>query len=691
MTTAELDVEEDVEGEGWDAPAEILEADLDAVADLDDVAPIVVSAFAGVGGIDTGFERAGFQTGVQIEWDAAASRVLAARFPHAVRFGDVRTVDGDAVRHALGGRRCRVLVGGFPCQDLSVAGRRAGMAGERSGLYGELLRLAAELDPDWLVVENVPGLLSADADPEANDGAGVGPGSGFALFLGDLTGFYGAVPANGWRSSGVCHGPLGTCAWRVLDARHAGVAQRRRRVFVVFCPRDRLAPAAVLLEPEGVRRNPASRVPSWQGAAAAALDPALRGGEGDADGRGAGGPPSPNGVEQVSTLTSSLGKGGPDAAHALAGWMVPAEKMPSGMPMSARVELGETAPTLMAQASEGRGGTDAPMILDRRAEAEREGITTAAETGFAAWRESELSGPLEARGAKSAKTVVAYAPETAATLTAGTSSPGVSAPGRRQEDDVNLVAKMPNAAGIARAAYEVDKERGMPNGVGIKVTETDVAPTITADGDPAERTDRGLRIVEPAVSATGLYSSAGSQNIGELEELSPTIKIGTDGGGPTPPVIVETYRKSRRAATSSDDETWVEADHSNTLNCFDGGDTRATEVVVERAFMVEPESGQGADLLARPTDHAPSLTAKNGQAHDRGVRVASHGASGAAVRRLTPLECERLQGLPDGWTLIDGTSDSARYRQLGNAVCANVAEWIACRIHDYIDGLLVLV
>jgi DNA (cytosine-5)-methyltransferase 1 len=96
-----------------------------------------------------------------------------------------------------------VVCGGFPCQDVSVAGRRAGLAGERSGLWFEFHRIIAESNPRWVVIENVPGLLSSNA------------GRDFAVIL-----------------RGLVECGYGV-AWRILDAQYFGVAQRRRRVFVV--------------------------------------------------------------------------------------------------------------------------------------------------------------------------------------------------------------------------------------------------------------------------------------------------------------------------------------------------------------------------------------------------------------------------------------------------------------------------
>ncbi|AXW01386.1 DNA cytosine methyltransferase [Ralstonia pseudosolanacearum] len=159
--------------------------------------PTVGSLFAGIGGFDLGFERAGFRTAWQVEIDPIRRAVLADRFPHAQRFDDVRACG----RHNL--LPVDVIVGGFPCQDLSTMGKRAGLAGERSGLFYEVVRIINELRPRWLVLENVTGLLSC------NDG------EDFAAVIGTLA---------------EC-GYLGF--WRVLNAQYFGVPTKRRRVFMV--------------------------------------------------------------------------------------------------------------------------------------------------------------------------------------------------------------------------------------------------------------------------------------------------------------------------------------------------------------------------------------------------------------------------------------------------------------------------
>lgn len=175
----------------------------------------VGSLFAGIGGFDLGFEQAGFETAWQVEIDKFCNRVLQARWPGVRRYGDIREIDPAEIEPV------GIVTGGFPCQDLSVAGRRAGLGGERSGLWWELRRILAVLRPRWVVIENVPGLLSS------NRGRDMGA---ILAALGDL--------GYGW-------------SYRVLDAQWFGLAQRRKRVFIVGCFGDGTAAAKVLLEPEG--------------------------------------------------------------------------------------------------------------------------------------------------------------------------------------------------------------------------------------------------------------------------------------------------------------------------------------------------------------------------------------------------------------------------------------------------------
>ena len=128
------------------------------------------------------------------------------------------------------------------------------------------------------------------------------------------------------------------------------------------------------------------------------------------------------------------------------------------------------------------------------------------------------------------------------------------------------------------------------------------------------------------------------------------------------------WNKSRRAQNDQDYETWVEGGVVPTMNAFDNGDTRATTIIFY--------GNRVADIRLQD-DKINTLQARMGTGGNNMPMVAT-----TQVRRLTPLECERLQGFPDGWT--DGQVDTHRYKQMGNAVAVPVVEWIIQGIVDSI-------
>lgn len=201
----------------------------------------VLDLFSGIGGFSLGLERAkyeggeydGFETVAFCEIEEYPRRVLAKHWPDVPRYRDVRELTGE--RLASDGIAVDVITGGFPCQDLSEAGARAGIDGERSGLWREYARLIGEIRPRIAIVENVPELLS---------GAG---GAWFARVLGDLAALrYDAV-------------------WNCIQAADLGASHIRDRIWL----------AALLPDAEGERfqqcwreqfarrRNPAGDVHQW--------------------------------------------------------------------------------------------------------------------------------------------------------------------------------------------------------------------------------------------------------------------------------------------------------------------------------------------------------------------------------------------------------------------------------------------
>lgn len=161
-----------------------------------------LSLFTGVGGIDLGFEWAGIDTVAQVEKDDFARTVLEAHWPEVPRYEDINEFDGKEWEGV------DVISGGFPCQDLSVAGKRNGLAGDRSGLFFQLARVVEEARPRVLIWENVPGLLTQSKGNAMRE---------VCAELADI-GYFGA--------------------WRVLDSQYFGVPQSRRRVFGAFVRED---------------------------------------------------------------------------------------------------------------------------------------------------------------------------------------------------------------------------------------------------------------------------------------------------------------------------------------------------------------------------------------------------------------------------------------------------------------------
>ena len=316
-----------------------------------------VGMFSGIGGFELAMAAAGIPTLAAAEIDKKARGVLHDRFPETHIYHDVKDMTGDSLR-SLGATPSRtVLSAGWPCQGNSVAGRRNGLADPRSGLWGEVVRILAELRPAWFVGENVPGLLSVNG------------GADFATVVGDL-----AELGYGF-------------AWRVLDAQHFGVPQRRRRVVIVGRLGDSgRAPAQVLLEPEGL-----------PGDSAQSVRPrsifARRARRGAAD-------------RFAPTLTASYG----EQTHQDFDAYAMSDAFPIATPLALRgrdggtsLEVGERGgPYNTLRAGDGSSSRQ-PLVMI-------EGLGAVATPGLAA------------------------------TLTAGQSNPGVSAPGRRQEDDYNLVA-----------------------------------------------------------------------------------------------------------------------------------------------------------------------------------------------------------------------------------------------------------
>lgn len=222
------------------------------------------SVCSGIEAASQAWEPIGFTPAWFSEIEPFPCAVLAHHWPHVQNLGDMTKIAGDI--HANRVEAPDLLVGGTPCQAFSVAGLRAGLDDARGQLTISYVELADAIDrkrrerrekPAIIVWENVPGVLSS------KDNA-------FGCFLAGLAGEDEPLQPSGkkWTNVGYVFGPARTIAWRIFDAQYFGVAQRRRRVFVVASARSDIDPGKILFEFECMRRDtPPSRTPGAQVAA----------------------------------------------------------------------------------------------------------------------------------------------------------------------------------------------------------------------------------------------------------------------------------------------------------------------------------------------------------------------------------------------------------------------------------------
>lgn len=668
-----------------------------------------VSLFAGVGGIDLALERAGVRVVAAVEIDPACRGVLARHFPATTLFKDVTEVTGDQLRAAGFVPERGILAAGWPCQGNSAAGRRQGMADPRSGLWVHVARLLAELRPAWFLGENVPGLYSV----------------------------------NGGRDIAVVRKDLAQCGYwwaeRILDAQHFGVPQRRRRVFFAGCPGDPRGPVEVLFEPEGGGGHPAPRGETGAGAAGRA--------------------PSGAGISRAVGALGTTGPGG--------GWRLEPDEAAAGQLVAATAYTVHAAESTAKERhafeanvircldttggfASSQGGTVVAATLQgggRRghridAEGAAGGHLIAAEVAYALTshhnRDSDsgqtyVTHTLTGEGfdasedgtGRSTPIVPIGVPlmEVAAPLTRGSAaSEGVNPPGRRLEDDTNLVALSQAQTGVRRLTpRECERLQGLP-----AITKVLRIEAWHCSGHPkslAPAGGRNHKSQKSASNAAALGSCNTAQPAGSHSQCSRP--------GHVLPVAASVHFDCEVNAAeihSPDGRRWsvtgAEPREMSLLAALSG--------VSARLFALTPHEQEQAISTGRaaslpnpgPSTPRPSgatcvhvcglgINGSAGGAHECGLAESSHFTSTtsraghstqnsgltwatlcssvlAAIGSFIPLPTLGATSYAveltasAGWTrwLADGTeqSDSARYRQCGNSVAVPVLEWITRRI-----------
>ncbi|MHB8365576.1 MAG: DNA cytosine methyltransferase [Acidithiobacillus sp.] len=559
-----------------------------------------LSLFSGIEAASVAWKPLGWKCVDVAEIEPFANAALAHHYPDTPNLGSVvdlrdRLLTGEDVAGLLSDPP-DIVVGGSPCQSWSIAGSRKGLADPRGQLTLVYAEIIDAIRPEFVVWENVPGVLSAKDN-------------GFGHLLGSLAGHGDAIPVppghKRWSNAGVVAGPERTLAWRILDAQHFGVPQRRRRVFLVGCAaasgRD---PSEILFERQGVPGDFAPRAKSRKDVAPT-LSARTHGGGGlgtdfDLDGRL---------IPSVSPcLTSNYGKQ-PDNSDTSKGPML----IPVSVSMRTRdgfavAEVDETgiAPALRA----GQGGSSRNFIVSPVA--------------FAENPRSEVQA-------------VAFGGSCTEVRTALTLST------KNQRNDFETETLV------------------------VHFVPTPIAFDCKAGGNTS------FSIGDKPGSMRGEGHGGGH------------LAIAFDAKSSTPGVgsVCGTMRSCGHTEKSHANSGWHLAVAFQPGNLRRGAGSKPSE----QSFpTLKADHGRGMSDQFPHVAH--TLRAEGFDASEdgtgRGIPLVPVHRASWAVRRLTPVECARLQGFPDHYLNIayrnKPAADGNKYKALGNSMAVPVMRWIGKRI-----------
>jgi DNA (cytosine-5)-methyltransferase 1 len=595
----------------------------------------VLSLFSGVGGFDMGLENAGMETVFQCEWDKHANSILYKHWPDVPKWDDVSTLTG---KHILSHAPViDVVAWGSPCQDLSVAGKRAGLEGGRSGLFHEGIRIIKELQeesngqyPRISIWENVVGALNSNR------------GADFGIILDEMA-EAGALAIE----------------WSVLDAQYFGIPQRRRRVFVIAifdpvlanrCPSPLLPVAESLpghlAKSKPKRKSAADKTSESIGASSSsnqltdeqsyAESSFAQFKEGDVAALKASGGVLGGGSETliVGALTVS------DLTKQVTNEIVSKNLLQVVEPFvkSSRAQTaddsetwipGEVNPTLNSFDVGDTRATTAivePVLIDGQRVGDVRIYTEPVQTLGARMGTGGNNVPMLAFGIQG-------------NVVGRQDHNGPAGKGHTEEGDPMFTL---TSTDVHAVAYPIDTRNALRDPEKYDAQNRQ-GLGIGADGDPM------ATLTSAHVNAVAFQYSGDRNNrsVSVSEEVAYTLAANAQSK--VQAVAYDEYNDSTnevhhalRAGTKQSPGVLLGSEVAATLRS--GGDGGVP-------------SSRGEHLVAEPT---------------------------MAVRRLTPLECERLMGWPDDHTRYkaDGTeqADTHRYKQCGNGVASPVAQWIAKHI-----------
>ena len=656
------------------------------------------SLFDGIGG----FPLAAIHNGIIPVWaseiEAFPIQVTKLRFPQMRHTGDITKLNGKTLPLV------DVICGGSPCQDLSVAGQRRGLAGERSGLFMEQVRIVKEMRnadenrglpdhlvrPRYLVWENVPGAFSS------------AQGEDFRAVIEEIVRIKDSAchvprPDTGrWEPAGATIlGDRFSLAWRVLDAQYWGVAQRRRRIFLVADFGGHTAPQ-ILFEQDRLFGDSSESQSAGQGTAGTASQgtdhtggtcltpwdvqsrrifsedtvwPALYGGEGG--GHGYIQKKEQENAEQVLCLNDQGG-----------------ERMDITEGFTATLRAGMSGhPPLVAEqtavsgvVTKGNGDCfltpDVHTSLTGGGGQAGQGYPCVLTAGFCGNASAEAGG-------------IGYQSECSPTLKTGT-APSILCLNDQGESEMHLSEAVTGTLQEQEHGYQplvlASGQGGAEIGTGICPTITEAAGTsgnnqpILFENHGIDSRYTGPHAVAPTMSAR--YGTGGN-NVPLISDdpqsyciagniIDREVQNGGNGLGCQPDISYTLTGMDRHAVFSRQrSDELVENEVVSTQSARQHKD--ATDLVCQPDIFGQSQYGAYAEgcttLRASGGDHgggSENLVAMSGE----------NPAERRLIRRLTPLECERLQGFPDGWTDMPGASDSARYKALGNSVAIPCVDFV---------------
>ena len=583
------------------------------------------SLFDGIGG----WLASATDYGIKPLWSSEIERfplaVTHQRFPDVEQIGDIRNLDGRVIPPV------DIICMGSPCQNLSMAGKREGLDGKQSGLFREATRIIREMRratggkyPRFVVWENVPGAFSSNK------------GADFRAVLEEIGQTEIPMPTNGkWANAGMAELPKCEIAWRVLDAQYWGVPQRRRRIFLVadFAADGRCA-AEILFEPESVSGN-TSEIESQR--------------EGIAEG-----------------TERSLGATG--TVKTLTPWEGQSNRVYDSI---------EKSPTI-------RNENNLRVFIRRIGESP-EGATSRSTS------DSPSCSP-------KCFNICSYASNS---MKSNNPYSGVYRADKTRTLDLNGGNPACNQGGtmIVSAGFKGGQSAKADIGYTVEAT-----PCFTAQCSG----------VEPTIAC---YDMTHADEVMRpvKDGIAPTLNARMGTGGNQVPVVQES-RSFDAGKSPCVDESQVIAvqgsmigrsekngpqgsglsDVCFTLNTVDRhavcvGNGQANDArLQEKAGALNCMHDQQCIMFSKTSfakyeevDNTTSLRASGGDIGGGSENLCCQ----SFVRRLTPTECERLQGLPDGYTLIEdkSCSDSARYKALGNGMAKPCSDYVLRRLAEVIQ------